>query len=162
MESKESISLMARCRGWEVIKKASIDSATTPQEIAFTLSGMQESLDRKAYDFLGINTNLIDQYSQSLAKGKKKSLKGLGEVLSTLEPSEISFQLKAACPEEKLLDVAKTYFIRSLVKAFGFDTLPNRELLSKIYPELKIPKPRGNFSGKKAPKNIQNTSKADF
>ncbi len=146
---KEGITFMARCKGWEAVKKASIDETTTNQEIAFALSGMQETMDRKAYEFLGLKTGMMDEYALSLAKGRKKAWGSLGEIFSNLKPAEISAKLKEACPDPKLLPVAETYLLSSLLKALGFDTNPNRVLLSKIYPELKIAKPRGNFGKKK-------------
>jgi len=148
-ETTGSISLMARCRDWEVVRKASVNETTTPQEIAFAIAGIKGALDRKTYDFLGLKTGLIDEYAATLSKGRRKSWGAVGEIFSSLKPGEISAQLKAACPDEKLLPVAEAYLLHALLSSIGFDVEPSQAILSKIYPELKIAKPRGNFKGKK-------------
>ena len=147
--AEENVSFCAKYKEWLVIKKMGIDETTTPQEVAGTLASINATLVRKSFDFLKINTSIIDEYSSSLVKGKRKAWGNIGEIFSSLKPAEISTKLKEACPEEKLLPVAEAYFLRSLLSAMGFELQPTTEMLSHIYPELKIAKPRGNFGKQK-------------
>jgi hypothetical protein len=50
---------------------------------------------------------------------------------------------------EQLLPIAEAYFIRKFLAGLGYDLEIGSGMLSKIYPELKLPKPEGRFGKRK-------------
>jgi len=54
-----------------------------------------------------------------------------------------------ACATAEHYPLAEQYFVSKIIQAIGYCTYPDLEVLQKIYPHLKISKPRGNFGKKK-------------
>lgn len=143
-DERESIDFFAKYRDWVVIKRMSIGDATKPEEIAFHLAGIRQTLDKKAFLFLEIDTQKLDDYATKLTNGKKKNFAGLAEAISSLSSSESKETLKAACgAKEQHASVANAYLLRQIMQKLGFDVDVNQEMLSKIYKDLKIRKPLG-------------------
>ncbi|MDE1762316.1 MAG: DUF2666 family protein, partial [Candidatus Micrarchaeota archaeon] len=129
---------------WVSIKKMSIDPKTTPQEIVLHLSTIRQSIDRKAFEVLGIDTKSLDELAATFTAGKKKNYGTLGEVLAGFGAKDTKAAIeKATGGKENLKKIATTYLFRSLVKSIGFDFDVTPEELQKAFPELKVPKPRG-------------------
>jgi len=147
--SKEQIMFLAKYKDWIVVKKLSIDPTTTPQEIAGGLAGINATMIRKAFDFVGIDKEAVDAYAQQVCKGRRKSYANLAEALTSIKPGEMKEALAKACTEEKFLPFAEIYFLRCVLTALGFNTEVDTKTLSDVFPELKFPKPRGNFKKKK-------------
>ena len=139
----------ARYRDWMVIKKTGINDKTTPQEVAAALASIEATLSRKSYEFSGINTAAVDAIAERLVKSKRKSFVSLAEALSSLRPSELKSELRAACQTDKHLAIAENYLVKCMLDRLGFRTNLDAETLSGAYPEIKAPKPRGNFGKKK-------------
>ena len=150
MEGGE-VSFTARYREWMVIKKLSIDDKITPQEVAATLASIEATISRKSYEFTGIDREKIDAMAERLSAGKRKSFVSLSEALSALKPTELKAELLTACPTPAHLPIAENYMVKCLLDHLGFKTNLDLETLSGAFPEIKVPKPRGNF-GKKKPK----------
>ncbi|MFH1470115.1 MAG: DUF2666 family protein [Candidatus Micrarchaeota archaeon] len=164
MEEGEIV-FSAKYGNWISIKKMSIDEKTSPAEVAFMLSGVTNTIDRKGFVFLGIDTDIIDAYVEGVVGGKRRSYGAVAEIFSNLKGAEIKEELLKAIKQdvaplppdktgnpvswEEKLPLAESYFMRSLMKRIGFDFNVNGEVLSKLYPDLKFPKPKGNFGGKK-------------
>lgn len=161
----DEVVFSAKYGNWISIKKMSIDETTSPAEVAFMLSNIVKAVDKKAYEFLGIDTERIDAYVEKVAGNKRKSYGSVTEIFSGLKQNEIKNELIAAIkPEvaplpndksdnpvshEEKLPLAEAYFMRSLMGRLGFDFNIDPEVLAKLYPNLKFPKPKGNFGGKK-------------
>lgn len=144
MEGDESIEFSARWKDWVVIKRTTIREGTKPEEIVFTLAAIRQSIDRKAFDFIGIDTKALDDYAASISAGMKKNFKDLGQVVQALGTPQSKEAVAKACASKPEADeIARTYLFRKAVQSLGFDFDVNQEMLSKIYPELKMPKPRG-------------------
>ncbi|MFA6214388.1 MAG: DUF2666 family protein [Candidatus Micrarchaeia archaeon] len=148
MEEGE-VAFTARYRDWMVVKKLSIDEKTTPQEIAAALASMEATMSRKSYGFTGINLDAIEAVAARLSVGKRKSFASLAEALSALKPAELKAELLTACPTPAHLPIAENYFVKCLLDGMGFKTNLDPETLSGAFPEIKVPKPRGNFGKKK-------------
>ncbi len=146
----EEVIFTARYKDWMVIKKLLIEENTTPQEVAAILAGIEETMSRKSYEFTGINQQKIEAMAEKLTKGKRKSFTSLSESLSTLKPTELKNELLAACPTPAHLPIAENYLVKSMLDSLGFKTNLDRQTLSKTFPEIKAPKPRGNFGKKKS------------
>lgn len=141
----DSIDFMARCKNWVAIKKMSILGNTTNEEIAFHLAGIRQLIDRKAFEFLNIDTTSLDQIADRLTQGKR-GYSGLEEIVGQLGKGEIKAETERATNgKEELGKVASTYIFRKVTQNLGIDFDVNQEMLSKAYPNLKMPKPPGRF-----------------
>ncbi|MCX8198178.1 MAG: DUF2666 domain-containing protein [Candidatus Micrarchaeota archaeon] len=144
MEEGEVV-FTARYKDWVVVKKLSIDGKTTPQEISAILASIESTLSRKSYQFSGINQAAIESAASKLAQGKRKSFSSLAEILSSIKPAELKKELLSACPTPAHLPIAENYLLKCLLDSLGFKTNLDVETLSEAYPEIKVPKPKGNF-----------------
>ncbi len=143
--AEEEIHFFANYKGWQAVKKKTVGPSTEPQEMIAILSSISDTTTRKAFDFSGINMQGIDAYVAELTKGKRTGYQNLATILSSLKPGDVKEKLKPFCKEEKTLPFAEVYFMRSLLLALGYPTQINGETLTEIYPELKMPKPKGRF-----------------
>lgn len=144
-DKMDEISFVAKYKDWIVVKKKSIDEETKNEEIIATLSSISDTTTKKAFDFSGINKTAIESYVSEITKGKRKGFGTLAEIFSQLKQNEVKERLVGACGEEKFLPIAEAYFLKSILSSLGYFTSINSEILRKIYPELKIPKPRGRM-----------------
>jgi hypothetical protein len=148
-DSYESVEFMAKYKDWAVIRKMTIYDDSTPQEIAFHLASIRQTIDRKAFEFLEIDMQVLDNYAASVTKDLKKNFDGLGDAIKKLGLQDAKKAIESACikkPEHA--NIAKAYLLRKTVQNLGFDFDVNQEMLSKIYPELKIKKPPGRMPKK--------------
>ncbi len=144
----DEVTFAAKFRDWIAIKKMSANETTKPEEVAALLASITATIDRKSFEFAGVNTELIDAYVDSLTKGKRKAYGVLAEILSNLKPGELKARFIEASDEKKY-PLAESYFMRKLLSNLGFSAWVDVENMQKAYPELKIPKPRGRMPGKK-------------
>lgn len=146
---QDEIVFTAKYKEWMVVKKLLIDEKTTPQDVSAALASMEATMSRKSYEYTGINCAQIQSLAEKLAAGKRKSFVSLSEALSSLKPTELKTELTASCPTPKHLPIAENYLVKCLMDALGFRTNLDMETLSGTFPEIKVPKPRGNFGKKK-------------
>jgi hypothetical protein len=140
----DSIEFSAKYRDWVVIKKASVQEDTKPEEVAFALASIRQTLDKKAFEFLGIDLAVLDAYVESITKGKAKRYNDLAAAIQELgTPGAKATVDKAIKSKEELKEIANTYLIRRTLQSLKFDTDINQEMLSKAYSYLKMPKPPG-------------------
>ncbi len=143
-EQEDSIEFLAKYKDWVAIKKMGIKPGTTPEEVAFHLAGIRQSLDRKAFEILGIDTASLDSYAAQLVGNSRKSYASLAEVVQKLGSGEAKGVATKACNgKEELSAIATVYLFRKIVQGMGFDLDVNQKMLSKIYPNLKVRKPLG-------------------
>ena len=145
----EEVVFNAKYKDWIAVKKLLINEDTKPEEVAAVLSSIQATLIRKAYDFSGINKAIVEELAQKLTAGKRKSYPNLAEVFSSMKPGEFKTALLAACPDPKYLPIAESYLLCSVLSSLGFAPYLNSATLMETFPELKMPKPKGNFGKKK-------------
>jgi len=143
-EERDSIDFLAKYKDWIAIKKMSISDDTKPEEIAFHLASIRQTIDKKAFEVLGINTKQLDELANKITSGARKSYKALAEAIASLGSQEARDIVAKACNgKEELQEVANAYLLRKVVQNLGFDFDVNQEMLAKVYPQLKIPKPLG-------------------
>ena len=154
----EEVVFTARYKDWMVVKKLLIESMTKPEDIALTLSSIDNTMVRKAYEFTGLRVDLIDAYVAEVCKGKSKSWNNLVAAFQALKPAEIKAKLQEACPTPEVtadgkqgnfMPIAEAYFVKRMIETVGYPAVLTPEILQEAYPSLKIPKPRGNFGKKK-------------
>ncbi len=110
---------------WFIVKKIDVKKAEA-KEVLMTLSSMYNSLHSKYPDFSQIPLTSMEQ--------TRKSYSNLLASLANLENgSDFNSEWKAF----------------ELLYASGFPPIPSTITIGELYPEIKIPKPRGNFGKKK-------------
>ena len=142
MMSDEEISFFAKYGDWVVIKKRNLEGVEKKEVVAI-LSSIADTTVRKSFDFSGIRKEVIDSYVGKITKGKRKGIGTLASVLSEIKPAELKEILSSACPDEKLVPLAEAYFFNSLLSSLGYSAMITPTILANVYPELKLPKPRG-------------------
>ncbi len=150
MEGEESrigsVEFSAKWKDWIAVKKLTIREDTKPEEVAFSLASIRQSIDRKAFEIFGEHIDIVglDSYASKIASNKKKNFKDMADVILQLSSTESKKVVENSCSKNPdLKDIASTYLFRKVVQALGFDFDVNQEMLAKIYKELKLPKPRG-------------------
>jgi hypothetical protein len=144
----DEIAFAAKYKEWISIKKMDIDEKTTPPEVVHMLSGVVESVRRKAFELSGIDEGKIDAYVLGLIKGKRKGYSTLSEIFGSMKQNEVREAFLSGSSEQ-LLPIAEAYFMRKLLTSLGYELETSEEMLPKIYPELKLPRPKGRFGKKK-------------
>ncbi len=144
MADSESIEFYAKYKDWIAVKKITIREDTKPEEIAMEVASIRQSIDRKAFEILGIDTQTLDNYANELTKNMKKSYNNLAQVVQNLGKQEAKEQIqKATKGKTELEEIAATYLFRKVVQNLNFDFDVSQEMLEKAYPYLKMPKPPG-------------------
>jgi len=129
---KGKIALLAKYKSWVAIKKMSIDSAVKDYEVSGVLCAINETLIKKAFDFAQIDTEALDTEAKKLTKGKRKSYATIGEAITHL-------------PDKKWNKLENAYLMHAVLREFKVLPFANRLMLSKQYPDIKPPKPRGRM-----------------
>ncbi len=143
-EEKESIEFYARYKNWVAVKKITIREDTKPEEIVAQIASIRQSIDRKAFEILGIDTSALDAYAAQITNGMRKSYASLAKAIESLGKQEAKEQIsKATGGKPELEEIAATYLFRKVVQNLSFDFDVNQEMLEKAYPYLKMPKPPG-------------------
>ncbi|MEM0200847.1 MAG: DUF2666 family protein [Candidatus Micrarchaeaceae archaeon] len=143
----DNIEFMAKYKNWIAIRKMTITPDTNPEEIAFFISGVRQSIDRKVFEFLDLDIPSLDSYAEKLSGTVKKNPNGFSEVLLKFSTPETKAIIsKASEKNPKHENFARIYLMRKVAQLLKLDFDVSQEALSKIYPKLKPPKPRGRLS----------------
>ena len=145
---EEEISFFAKYKNWVVIKKKAINESTEEKEILAILASVNETTSRKAYDFAHIDKAAIDALVAELSKGKRKTTTNLAEIFGAIKQNELKEKLTAACSDPRFYPFAEAYFINSVLKAIGFSPFLDAQAVQAVYPDMKMPKPRGRVAKK--------------
>ena len=142
-EPSEYVDFMVKYKDWIAIKRLGIRDQTRPEEIVFHLAGIRNSIDGKAFKILGIDTEKLDSLASSISQGRKGNYSVLGDALKELDKKEVKSQVEGACNDSKLAKIAGIYLLNRIMLNLGFDSSINQDMLSKIYPDLKVKLPPG-------------------
>ncbi len=144
MPEADSIEFLAKYKNWVAVKKISIADNTKPEEIVLQMSSIRQSVDKKSFEILGIDTAKLDAYAAQLTNGKRKSYGSLAEVIQKLGAPDVKEVVNGATGgKPEMADIAATYLFRKAVQSLTFDFDVNAEMLQKAFPGLKVPKPPG-------------------
>ncbi len=144
MAEGEGIEFSAKYKNWVVIKKATVHDDTKPEEVSFALASVRQTLDKKAFEFLGMDLNVLDAYVDTITKDKAKRYGDLAAAVQELgTPGAKAAVEKAIGTKTELKEIANTYMMRKTLLNLKFDTDINQEMLAKAYSHLKLPKPPG-------------------
>lgn len=145
---KKEVRFAASQQSWVVVKKVDLEKAEA-KEVLFALAGIFSSINKKIPDFAADNPEGYGAFVSSFLDSfpVRKSFAKLSILLkeaASREPSLSQFASDAG----KLSSLKQCYYLSCFEHA-GFTPFVSLESIAGVYPELKIPKPRGNFGGKK-------------
>jgi hypothetical protein len=140
------VKLVVNISDWMLVKKA--PSSPTGQEVAAALSGMYGTASRKLFTLGAANPDAFDAlWAQVEAKHPaRKSITRAAAILADFAAADLS-SIKPF--DEKAY---RTAFTAKLLAHAGFAPFVTTESVSAAFPEVKIPKPRGNYGGGKKKK----------
>lgn len=150
--TSEGISFMAKYKDWISIKKLSIHENTKPEEVAAHLSSIRIAADRKIPQILGVKTDNLDIYANSVMGSMRKSAANIQKITEILCSPEAKKEIDGAASDPSLRDAAIIYLFGTMLQNLKVDLEVSPETLMDMFPGLKIPKPKGNFGGKKKKK----------
>jgi hypothetical protein len=131
----EEVVFIAKHGDWIMIKKLLIEPKLTKQEeVSLILASIYNTIVDKAFEYLGVDVQTVEEECETECKGLKKGFDSIAVAL------------------KKADDASAIYYNREVCKNLGKKVMFENELLQKVYPDLKIPKPRGNYAGKKKKK----------
>ena len=144
-EPEQYVDFMVKYKDWVSIRRQSFDQTTKPEEIAYVLSTIRSSIEKRYYSILGIDTGKLDQYVAKIVQGKGYS--GLAKIASALESNGTKEAALDACTDKNLKKIAESYIVAKAIEIAGIKAYVDPDELMRIYPELKIykqKKPRGS------------------
>jgi len=142
-DEKGHVFLIGKYGEWAAIKKMLVHPDTRKEEVALMLSAIAQTCARKQYQFSVANQAELDAKADGVLKELGMQKKGLDSALLALEKLNSSVLGLSGLDE-----ISKSYLVYSLLEKLGYSEQIRPESLVKIYPNLKIAKPRGLFSKK--------------
>jgi hypothetical protein len=145
--SKNEVRFAADYDSWMLVKKVDLAKAER-KEVLAALSGMFNAANRKLADFSASDCAAFDSFvEQTFAKyPERKNFSRLPQVLQDAVAAES--RLAQFASGDKLQALREFFFLKAFERC-GFPPFITADQISGVYPELKIPKPRGNFGKKK-------------
>ena len=151
--SSDGISFMAKYKDWVSVKKLSIHTDTKPEEVSAHLSSIRIATDRKTAQILGVDTESLDIYASSITENMRKSAANIQKITDALCSPEAKKQIDDASKgDASIRDAAIIYLFSRMIQNIKIDLEVSPDTLMDMFPGLKIPKPKGNFGGKKKKK----------
>lgn len=133
--SKDEFRFAAQLQGWTMVRKASLDVAER-KEIFACLAATYEGVSRKVADFSSSNPQ-ADAKALADFLARYPGRRSLARLATTL----------AAMAKENTLSTVsegyRSYFLQKVMASCGYPPYCSIEVVNGVYPELKIPKPRG-------------------
>lgn len=124
---EDVIALVGHCKNWVAIKKLSVNPKTEDWEVSAILSGINNTIINKAFDFaLGGKESSLDS---KVPSGGKKAYGNIAAALLSLQLGDNQIE--------------NAYLVRKAFEAFGYKPFANPEMLSAEHPEVKGVKVRG-------------------
>ncbi|MFH1056673.1 MAG: hypothetical protein V1717_02670 [Candidatus Micrarchaeota archaeon] len=145
---KREVRLAANCEGWVAVKKVDLVKAEK-NEVLFALSGIFSSLNKKLPEFASSNSEGFENFVSSFLNGfpVRKSFVKLPALLNEALAREE--KLKEFASDAGSLELLRQDFFLRCFEHAGFPPFVSLGAIAGVYPDLKVPKPRGNFGGKK-------------
>jgi hypothetical protein len=128
-EIESQIIFVGNYGGWISIKKLSMDEVQD-YEVSAILAGINNTIVHKAFTFSGCNQN--DELVGKIAKGRKS----FGNLLEALRKLETELTGNA---------IDDAYLVCKVFEKQGYKPYASPEMLSKAYPDIKPPKPKGRM-----------------
>lgn len=128
----DEIKFDAKYKDWLVSKKLEITDKTQPKDVARMLADISQEIGAKSFQLSGVNTSLIEEYAKKLV-GTKKGHEGVADVFHSMKPGEVNTELLKACPEERLLPLAKAYLNQAIFEQVKINSFIRPDLVEHVY-----------------------------
>ncbi len=152
-EPAQYIDFMVKYKDWISIRRQAFDKDPRPEEAAYILSVIRSSIESRYYKILGIDVGRLDEYVSKIPLSGK-GYQSMGQALSNLESKEARNIAQEACADKRMKKIAESYMVLRLAERSNVKPYIDSNELLKIFPELKIYKP-------KMPKGAKKGSVAD-
>ncbi|GEM_PF-1971298 len=137
--AKKEVRLAADLDGWVAVKKVNLEVAER-KEVFSSLCSMRTVAQRKTMEFTPGFDEFNDRLGAALAPfPERKSFGKLGAALNAVKSISTDNALQSFAFSQAMLRV-------------GFPPFLTNDHVASLYPELKVPKPKGNYGGKKKKK----------
>lgn len=103
---------------WKATEELEISKATKQADIVQCISRIRNVSNSKAYSYLGIKTDVLDQFLRSV------SVKSLDDAIAAIGSSSAKKAVAAASPDKKLEPIALSYLIAKALASSGIRTFP--------------------------------------
>ncbi|MEM4254874.1 MAG: hypothetical protein QXR53_00895 [Candidatus Norongarragalinales archaeon] len=142
--SAKEVRFAAHTADWTAVKKVDLGKAED-KEVLFALAGVFNTLNRKLPKHAADDAEGFESFVSSFLNSfpLRKSFAKLPVLLNEALKNEEKIPQFGSSPSLKEL-----FFLRCFEHA-GFPPFVSLDAIAGVYPELKIPKPRGNFGGGK-------------
>lgn len=139
------IKLVANYCGWQVVKKVDLLKAEK-KEVLACLAGIYSVSLKKSSEFFSKDFSGFQNYLDSfLSKfSPRKSFSKASEILSSIEETKFSKDLLSFFEPSNAF-IGKEFFLNSCFEYSGVTPFVSIDSINEVYPELKIPKPKGRI-----------------
>ncbi len=146
--SDSQLLLAADYGDWRVVKKTDFSKAE-PKEVLATLSSVYEIATQKLVEYAApayadFAQGFLAQYPE------RRNYTRLLEILRAAQAKEN--ELKSFSQNPVIQALLPQIFFSQAMKQAGYPPFVTREQVSEVYPDIKTPKPRGNYGGGKKKK----------
>lgn len=149
----DGISFMAKYRDWISIKKLSITANTKPEEISAHLSSIRMAADRKAPQILGVDTEVLDEYAMAISGNMRRSAANLEKIVASICSDQAKNAIDLSCKSDPSIRSASiAYLLGKMLQNIKMEPEVSIDTLMDMFPDLKIPKPKGRMPGQKKKK----------
>lgn len=138
----EFVDFMSHYKSMVVIKRMRVLSDTAPENVAFILAGIKNTIYTNKYKFIGIDTDLLADTAKTVCMGIRKTVNSISELDKILNDNSVKDSIKKACENDSLHVDAVTYLIYEILKNINTPSSVTQLQLSKMYKNLKLPKAR--------------------
>ncbi len=149
---KNEVRLAASMKDWMLVKKINL-AVASKNEVFAGLVGIAEACVRKEPYFTCTAPDAFDAYSNRFLSqfSQRKSFGKIADILSKVDEAETKKTLCGICTNQNHAAstcLMELFYLR-VFSFCGFSPYVPPALINEAYPALKIPKPRGNYGGKK-------------
>jgi hypothetical protein len=146
-DSRKELRLASNYKGWVAIKKCDASKAED-KEVLASLVGIYATLAKKIPEYASSDYAGLEAFADKAfaAFPERKSFARLP--LALLEAEKSVSEAKKFFPEGREEEALK-YLLDKACARCGFTPFISIEAINGNYPELKIPKPKGNYGKKK-------------
>ncbi len=149
-KERREVRLVANYSGWQAVKKVDVGAAERKEVVAAAAGIFERAKGKLPSALLGLRVGEYEAAVEAFLSKypERKSFSRLGEIL-TAAVSHVPVVNAVAGGDKQLEARLQKLFFYSCFERAGFTPFVSAEVVGRVWPELKIPKPRGNFGAKK-------------
>lgn len=134
-DNQDSLDFFAKYKDWKSANSLSVQQNTNPKEVARYLASVRESIDKKAFEVLGIKLGILDSYSENITKGMPKGPSQLVVAYQKIGSKDSEVEIgRATSNNDQVKPFAKAYLFRRILENLGIEFYMPRS--SKLFSSL--------------------------